>query len=100
MKVVINRCYGGFGLSEEGVEYYSRLKEENGFGYATARATSVYGFSRNDPYLVRTVEELGSEVASDGYAKLKVVEIPDDVKWEIEDYDGMEVVKEVARKWF
>lgn len=100
MKVVINRCYGGFGLSEEGVEYYCRLKEANGFSYATARAINIYGIDRNDPYLVRTVEELGWETASDGYAKLKVVEIPDDVDWEIENYDGMEVVKEVARKWF
>lgn len=100
MKIVINRCYGGFGLSEEGIEYYNRLKEADGFSYATATARGIYEISRNDPYLVRTVEELGSKAASDDYAKLKVVEIPDDVDWEIEDYDGMEVVKEVARKWF
>ena len=30
---------------------------------------------------------------------LKVVEIPDDVEWEIEEYDGNEWVSEVHRCW-
>ena len=53
---------------------------------------------RNDPKLVECVEKLGEE-ANDMYAKLKVVEIPDDVDWEIDEYDGMECVEEVHRRW-
>jgi hypothetical protein len=54
--------------------------------------------NRNHPLVVRAVEELG-EAADGKYAKLKVVEIPDDVQWEIDEYDGLEEVAEVHRTW-
>ena len=53
---------------------------------------------RNDPYLIQTVEELG-EAASGRCADLKIVDIPDDVDWEIDEYDGMETVEEKHRTW-
>lgn len=54
---------------------------------------------RNDPLLVQAVEELGAE-ANGCYAKLAVVEIPDDVKWYIsEDDDGAELIEEKHRTW-
>lgn len=53
---------------------------------------------RNDPDLVAVVEQLKDE--ADGYlARLKVVEIPDNIKWEIEEADGFESVEEVHRTW-
>lgn len=87
MKVVINRCYGGFGLSEKakqmlGIEYDFELEQD-----------------KTNPKLVEVVEKLG-EAASAKYAELKVVEVPDDVKWGIEDYDGMETIHEVHRVWY
>ena len=30
---------------------------------------------------------------------MKVVEIPDDISWEISDYDGWETVEEIHRSW-
>ena len=33
------------------------------------------------------------------YAQLKIVEIPDDVKWIVEEYDGIELIAEVHRTW-
>jgi len=48
--------------------------------------------------LVQVVEELG-DIASDGYSELSVVEIPDDVEWYIEEYDGMEHIAEQHRTW-
>lgn len=54
---------------------------------------------RADPLLVAVVEELGSDQASGCYAKLRVIEIPDGVEWEIEEYDGMEWVAEKHRTW-
>lgn len=59
---------------------------------------SCRDFERNDPILVQIVEELGAE-ANGEHAKLKVVEIPDDVRWEIDEYDGVEHVAEVHRTW-
>jgi hypothetical protein len=44
------------------------------------------------------VQELG-EAANGQYAKLKVVTIPDDVEWTIEEYDGMEWIAEAHRTW-
>jgi len=55
--------------------------------------------SRNDEALVQTVEELGSDKASGRFADLKIVNIPDGVEWEIDEYDGMEKVAEVHRTW-
>ena len=33
------------------------------------------------------------------YAELKIVEVPDDVVWEIDEYDGLESISEVHRRW-
>ncbi len=53
---------------------------------------------RDDPVLVQVIRELGSE-ASGRHAELKVVEIPADVEWQIEEYDGLEWVAEKHRTW-
>ena len=53
---------------------------------------------RDDPALVQLVEE-NSGAYSGRCAQLAVVEIPDDVKWTIEEYDGNEWVAEVHRTW-
>ena len=58
----------------------------------------LYDF-RSDPYLVKVVEDL-NELASGKYASLKVVDIPEDVIWEIWTFNsGSEIVKEVSREW-
>ncbi len=54
--------------------------------------------SRDDPILIQVVEEL-KELANSKYSKLKSVEIPDDVQYTIEEYDGKEWVAEVHRTW-
>jgi hypothetical protein len=57
-----------------------------------------YDYGRDDQDLVKAVEELG-EAASGKCAKLKVIEIPDGIEWEIDDYDGMESVHEKHSSW-
>lgn len=89
MKVVINKCYGGFSLSKKAYEYLGLAWDGYGFKYSG---------NRTDPKLVECVETLG-DIASGSLAKLKVVEIPDDVEWEIDDYDGVEWIAEVHRTW-
>jgi hypothetical protein len=39
-------------------------------------------------------------LASGGFASLKVVEIPDGIEWEIDEYDGKETIHEKHRSWF
>ncbi len=55
-------------------------------------------FERNDPDLVAVVRELGDK-ANGLFAKLKIVKIPNDVDWEITEYDGYERVEEKHRSW-
>jgi hypothetical protein len=91
VKVVVNRCYGGFGLSKKAYDEIG-LKWD-GYGYHYSE-----DFKRTDPTLVAIVEKLGEE-ASGLLSKLVVVEVPDDVDWEIDEYDGMERVRERSREW-
>jgi hypothetical protein len=137
MKIVINRCYGGFGLSHgamlryfeiKGVDVYpekntwfwsywlvpeserisstvlekwSTLSIEDRTEYNKQyreQTLSSSEISRDDEALVYVVEEMG-ESANGEHADLKVVEIPDGVQWQIEEYDGMEHIAEVHRTW-
>ena len=91
-KIVINTCYGGFGLSEESLEEYKSRKgitDENFYHW---------DIPRDCPDLVAMVEEGGTDV-DDIYSELKVVNVPDDVNWFIHEYDGMEHVAERHRTW-
>ena len=92
MKVVINDCYGGFGMTNAALEEY---KSRRGI---TDESFWYYDIPRDCALLVSMVEEQGSAMNSE-YSDLKVVEIPDDVEWYIEEYDGMEHVAERHRTW-
>lgn len=63
-------------------------------------ALSPRDIPRDDPALVAVVEELGSQKAGGRHANLRVVEVPDDVKWHIAEYDGLEHVAEDHRSWY
>lgn len=131
MKIIINNCYGGYGLSNYAIQEFRKRKGLETFFYSCEivdgelgyKRTTVndeglmvyatskdYGettseieylkddFSRTNPELIALVEELG-EFANGRYSRLKVIEIPDDVDWEIQEYDGNEWVAEVHRTW-
>lgn len=89
-KIVINNCYGGYGLSAKALAHYNEL--------AGTSLKSYYRIPRDDQYLVKTVEDLGSE-SSDVCAQLAVIEIPDEVEWQVEEYDGLEWIAEKHRTW-
>lgn len=92
MKVVINSCHGGFELSDKAV---ALLAKKCG---CSVENICKYDFDRADPVLVKVVEELGAE-ANGSFAKLKIVEIPDNVEYQIDEYDGEEWVAERHRTW-
>ena len=81
-KVVINSCYGGFGLSDKAV---ARLKELG------LEFRWEHDIPRHHPLLVQVVEELEDE-ASGSYAKLEVVEIYSKL-YQVTEYDGFEGIK-------
>lgn len=104
MKIVINKCYGGFGLSRKALDMYA---EKMGLNAGKWNANGSYYIDgdfydreipRDDSVLVSIVEELGRD-ASGGFADLHVIEIPDGVDWQIEEYDGIEWIAEVHRTW-
>ena len=117
MKVVINRCYGGFGLSLIAQEMYAKLKGKQVYFYKwsnkekkyfkvdntetglflialtrdfgdsmdefpNGRFFGLHDILRNDPDLIKVVEELGDK-ANGKCSNLGIVEIPDDIQYEI-----------------
>lgn len=82
MKIVLNKCFGGFGLSDKGVKRFRELEEDN-------TEERFYEVARENPNLITVVEELGDEANGD-YAELVVVEIPDGYEYKIDEYDGIE----------
>jgi predicted Rossmann-fold nucleotide-binding protein len=96
MKIVINRCFGGFGLSDEACELLGLVKQ-----HSIDNTWSWYNDSsipRNDPRLIEVVEKLGSKANRD-CSELGIIEIPDGIDWEITEYDGLEKIEEVHRSW-
>ena len=96
MKVVINRCYGGFGLSEEAQELLEHQGRDNE-DYGIPQGQPYYAY-RAHPSLIRVVEQLG-DLANSDFADLKIVEIPDGIKWGIRDSGGKEHIYEEHRTW-
>lgn len=138
MKIAINKCYGGFDLSNKAIRRLLELKGKECYFYKQTEysyrdgkeeysitnsdddsmfidcSTKFLGnitdkipdedyfyygnIERTDKDLIQTIEELGEE-ASGRYGNVVIVDIPDDVDWEIDDYDGVETIHEVHRSW-
>ncbi len=144
MEIVINKCFGGFGLSLKAQKRYLELKGLPCYFYKQTKYNFkddineyciynnsdedmfVYTFTkylgdkldieklpseeykkyifycenieRTDPILIQVVKELKDEANGDG-ARLMIIEIPDGIKYEIDDYDGQESIREVHKRW-
>jgi len=151
-EVVINSCYGGFGLSPRAIlslvkknakciektpicEYYGGgnkyiekpcynsdwkkryeedivvnkiILDEKFFIFSWLKTLSdgefIYNYNddrgknREDQDLINTVKDLGTE-ANGTCANLKIVEIPNDINYVIDEYDGFETIDEAHRSW-
>lgn len=107
MEVVLNKCYGGFSLSQEacrklislGMNFYKKgekadynhpyVAEDNGKYLYYCDGKDI-GKSRTNPLLIKVIKEMGKK-AWGQCAKLEIVNL--DVNLEIDSFDGMESVK-------
>jgi len=101
MKVVINKRFGGFGLTEA---VYKELGIEwDNFGYISNEDLGIesdnYHKYRSSQRLIDAVEKVGLQKSSGSYSELHIVDIPDDIKWYIDDYDGMETLHKEHQRW-
>lgn len=85
MVFVLNKCYGGWSLSDWAVE---QLGVEDNYACLDDLELDT---------LIALIREFGSEKCSGRNAKLKIVEIPDTcTDYEINEYDGIEVITYVV----
>jgi len=88
MKIVLNRSVAAsFCLSKKGAARLSFLKNQ---ATSSLNSTSHY-VARNDPDLVRVVEELGNEAAGPKN-ELLVIDLPENSAWRISDVAGYEFI--------
>lgn len=129
MKVAINHCFGGFGLSIAGIKRYAKLKGITIYPYRDAIGMRHMARIEDDLFVHwATVPVPDGGEAPDGTywseynikrddpaliatieqlgkkangrcAELCVVEIPDGVDYTIEEYDGREHIAEAHRTW-
>ena len=111
-KIVINKSYGKFSVSHQAflrlreLGQQDALKETDLGAYwpeaATPKEPSLNQcgtlIPRDDLKLAQVIEELGGAANGHG-AELRVVTIPDDVRWEVSAVGGIEHISEVHRTW-
>lgn len=82
MKFVLNKCFGGFSVSDWAAE-------QLGLEFR-------YEAQYDDPRLIELVEKFPNKVSGD-CAKLTIVEIPDNcTDYEFDEYDGFESITYVV----
>lgn len=94
IKIVLNACHGGFGLSEEAVNLYNNYCKDGSQHLALPKDYEsskrwCNDLDRDDPILIRVVEEL-REKANGDCAKLRIANI--NCSNLIDEYDGYENV--------
>lgn len=106
MKVLINNCYGGYGISHEACKLWlernniSFIETKDDYGDPQFIIDNDISYvshliSRDDPYMIQIFEEKGSEFVSGECAELILVEVPDGCQYRIGEYDGMEWIDKI-----
>lgn len=84
---------------EEYNKIHNECKSSNNYRASNALYFLVKDIERTDSYLIQTILELGQR-ADGRCANLTVVDIPDNIKFTIEEYDGKEHIAEQHRTWY
>jgi len=96
MQVVINTSHSNFAISRDAILYIQKKIKS----VKAKSEINAYAFDndRCNPLLVEAVEKLGKK-ANGLYTTLKIIEIPDDVEWQIFAQNGKEIIREKHRFW-
>lgn len=88
MKILINGCYGGFGISDEAKAEYERRTGEK-ISY------DCDNDNRYNPILIQIREEFGRDRFSGDYASIHIKTIDEIYKdyYTINEYDGIESIE-------
>lgn len=101
MKIAVNKCFGGFGVSK--AVYKELGLKWDGYGYPTNEDFGIESDNskayRSNSKLISAIEKLGVKKSSGDMAELRIVEIPDGIEYEIDEYDGRETIREKHRTW-
>ena len=97
MQVVINtKQFGSFSISEKAIDFIrKKIKGKD-------NKNSIFPYSFNDDrsnyLLIEAVSKL-KDKANGLYSELKIVEIPDDIEWQVFAINGEEWIAEKHRTW-
>ena len=88
MKVLLNKCYGGYSFSEEFVKHLI-------FNDIVSNYTNYHNLQRHDQRVIEEAIKFGLDNASGMCASLEVREVPDGANYSISEYDGMESIDNI-----
>jgi hypothetical protein len=102
MKVLVNECYGGYGISTEAGKLWLERKAipyeiyEDGFHlivFINGKKEYMRNYiSRTDETLIEIFEDKGSKFVSGDLSEVALIEIPDGCEYDIHEYDGTEYI--------
>ena len=97
MQVVINiQQFGTFSISKKAIEFIQKkIKNKK-----DKKSIGCYAFDndRSNPLLIEAVKKLQNE-SYGPYSILKIVEIPDNIEWQVFAINGEEWIAEKHRTW-
>jgi hypothetical protein len=103
MKIVVNRCFGGFSVSDAVMKELKLSYNGDNWNHINNKTFNIksdnYEQYRTHPPLIEAIEKVGYPNCNGAYADLEIIKIPDDINWEIRKYDGLETVHEIHRTW-
>lgn len=85
-EVLINSCFGGFGLSKGFLDF----AQSRSFTYDNCCYSHHDNELRSDPLLISLIKEYGLAQTSDSCARITIQSVPKYYNWTITEYDGNE----------
>ena len=116
MKILINTCFGGFGIRDEWEavlytlmpQYFERYEITEEHSWSTDKIGDVKFYCsgnkdiefRSHPELIKLFEAEGAAIQGE-HSKLAIREVPDEYagRIHIEEYDGQEWIAEDHKTW-